>query len=75
MRGGYYDFATNTPSFPEERVGATHAITDSGTVLGQILSGDDYVPAIRVDGEWSALPSEAFVPGGDEILYDISENG
>lgn len=72
---GYYDFSTNSSSVTEEGVGETVSITNSGMVLGKIAdeSGENYIPAMRVDGTWNAFTNM------DETLsytlYAMSENG
>lgn len=71
---GYYDFATNTSSNTEEGVVQTVEITNSDIVLGMIAdeSGENFIPAIRNSGEWSALIiDDAYT----YTLHGISENG
>lgn len=72
---GYYDFSTNSSSVTEEGVGETVSITNSGMVLGKIAdeSGENYIPAMRVDGTWSPLANMDETLG--YTLYAISENG
>lgn len=72
---GYYDFSTNSSSVTEEGVGETVSITNSGMVLGKIAdeSGENYIPAMRVDGTWNAFTNMDETLG--YTLYAISENG
>ena len=73
---GYYDFATNTSSFPETGVGQTVAINDADQVVGLFDDGaGNYLPAYRNAGVWSIFPDTAFDPAVSYTIYDISENG
>lgn len=74
-RNGYYDFSTNTSSVTEEGVGETVSITNSGQILGNIAdeTGENYVPAIKVDGTWTAFTN--MDSNYTYTLYALSENG
>lgn len=72
---GYYNFGTNSSSESETGVGETTSILNDGTVLGKLESNGSFLPAIRIDGEWTIFPETAFDPTIDFTLYELSQNG
>lgn len=73
---GYYDFSTNSSSFPETGVAQTVANNDADQVVGLLDDGaGNFVPGYRNEGVWSTFPSTAFNPAVSYTIYDISENG
>ncbi|MDX9704906.1 MAG: GEVED domain-containing protein [Weeksellaceae bacterium] len=73
---GYYDFETNTSSFPEDGVGGTSAINDNEEVLGLYDADNigEYEAAIRTGGVWVTFPSTVPLTM-DDTFYAISDNG
>jgi len=72
---GYYDFQTNLSSLSEDGVGETTNILNDETVLGKIESNGNFIPAVRIDGVWAELSTEAFNPNTDYTLHEMSQNG
>src|SRR5690625_7860544 len=72
---GYYDFQTNFSSLSEDGVGETTNILNDETVLGKIESNGNFIPAVRIDGVWAELSTEAFNPNTEYTLYEMSQNG
>lgn len=72
---GYYDFQTNLSSLSEDGVGETTNILNDETVLGKIESNGNLIPAVRIDGVWAELSTEAFNPNTDYTLHEMSQNG
>lgn len=70
---GYYDFATNTSSATEDGVAQTSSINNDEQVLGLLIDGENFIPAMRNSGTWAALANldETYT----YTLHAMSENG